>query len=66
MREVYRLNKHLLVELIEKNGLQIHLAFNYVSNDESDFAAMDKKMKMALQKLAEKVENSSKTSLKSE
>lgn len=56
MREAYRLNKHQLIEKLNEKELQIHVAFNYVSDDELDFAGIDKKMKLALQKIIEKVE----------
>ena len=56
MREAYRLNKHLLLEKLGEKGLQIQIAFNYVSNDESDFVTIENKMKVALQKLLEKAE----------
>jgi len=56
MREAFRLNKQLLLEKAEEKQVQIHIAFNYVSNDELDFASIEKKMKVALQKLVEKVE----------
>lgn len=56
MREAYRLNKELLVEDARKNDLQIHLSFNYVSNDEVDFETMDKKMKSTLQRLTEMIQ----------
>ena len=55
MREAYRLNKQKLVGLIEEKEMQIHIAFNYVSNDELDFETIEKKMKQALNKLVEKV-----------
>jgi len=58
MREAYRLNKKLLIEKVEEKQLQLHIAFNYVSDDELDFAAVDKKMKLAIQKLLAKIENS--------
>jgi len=58
MREAYRLNKLLLIEKVEEKQLQLHIAFNYVSDDELDFAAVDKKMKLAIQKLMAKIENS--------
>jgi len=35
--------------------LQIHLAFNYVSDEELDFAQVEKKMKVVLQRLIEKI-----------
>jgi ribonuclease P protein component len=53
MREAYRLNKQLLMDEVIENDLQLHLSFNYVSNDEVDFETLDKKMKLALQKLTE-------------
>jgi ribonuclease P protein component len=54
MREAYRLNKQALTEHVLEKGMQIHLAFNYVSNDELDFEIIEKKMKQALKKLVEK------------
>jgi ribonuclease P protein component len=56
MREAYRLNKHLLVEKLNEKNVQIHLAFNYISDEELDFGTIEKKMKQALQKLAERAE----------
>jgi ribonuclease P protein component len=55
MREAYRLNKHELIDCLKEKDLQIHIAFNYVSDDELDFATIEKKMKLALQRLIEKV-----------
>lgn len=55
MREAYRLNKHELIDCLKEKDLQIHIAFNYVSDDELDFATIEKKMKVALQRLIEKV-----------
>ena len=56
MREAYRLNKTLLIEMLEEKHLQVHIAFNYVSDDELDFAAVEKKMKLSLQKLVDRIE----------
>ena len=56
MREAYRLNKQPLIEKIEEKQLQLHVAFNYVSDDELDFITIEKKMKQAIQKLLAKVE----------
>lgn len=56
MREAYRLNKHSLIEKLNETEMQIHVAFNYVSDDELDFATIDKKIKVALQKIIEKIE----------
>ena len=57
MREAYRLNKQVLVEKLEERNLQIHIAFNYVSDDELDFATVEKKMKLSLQKLLDKMDS---------
>jgi len=56
MREAYRLNKIPLIEKLEEKQMQIHIAFNYVSNDVLDFPTIEKKMLLSLQKLMEKVE----------
>ncbi len=55
IREAYRLNKQPIILAIEEKKLQIHLAFNYVSNDVLDFVTIEKKMKQALEKLIEKI-----------
>ena len=55
MREAYRLNKQDLTEKLNEKELQIHIAFNYVSDEEIDFATLEKKMKLTLLKLTEKV-----------
>ena len=57
MREAYRLNKQELIAKLNEMELQLHVAFNYVSDDELDFAQVEKKMKVALQRLIEKVES---------
>lgn len=55
IREAYRLNKHELTEKLDEKGLQIHVAFNYVSDEVLDFEMIEKKLKVALQKLIEKI-----------
>jgi len=55
LREAYRLNKHVLIDLLDEKQLQIHIAFNYVSDEELDFVTVEKKMKIALQKLMGKI-----------
>jgi len=55
MREAYRLNKQELTGKLDQKELQIHVAFNYVSDDVLDFAQVEKKMKVALQRLIEKI-----------
>ena len=56
MRETYRLNKQEMVRALNEKQLQIHLAFNYVADEELDFSSIEKKMKTALQKLLTKIE----------
>lgn len=56
MREAYRLNKQELTERVGLKNLQLHIAFNYVSNDLLEFEKIEKKMKQAIQKIIEKVE----------
>lgn len=56
MRESYRLNKHELIEILNEKQLQIHVAFNYVSDDVLDFVAVEKKMKIAIQRLIDKIQ----------
>ena len=56
LRETYRLNKQEMIELLNKKHVQIHVAFNYVSDEELDFPFIEKKMKTALQKLQSKIE----------
>jgi ribonuclease P protein component len=51
IRESYRINKYELLEKLKEKELQIHIAFNYVSDDEMDFQKIETKMKMALQRL---------------
>lgn len=55
MREAYRLNKQELHEKLTEKKLQIHVAFNYVSDEVMDFSQIEKKMRVALQKLIEKI-----------
>lgn len=55
MREAYRLNsQQLRLELLLKER-HIQIAFNYVSDEELDFATIEKKMKQALLKIIEKL-----------
>jgi len=56
MREAYRLNKQPFIEKLEEKQLQIHIAFNYISDDVLDFPTIEKKMIFSLQKLMDKIE----------
>ena len=55
MREAYRLNKSILTEKCIEKDIAVQVAFNYVSNDEMDFAAIQSKMQVALQRIADKI-----------
>lgn len=57
IREAYRLNKQCINEKIIEKNIQIHIAFNYVSNDVLDYATIEKKMKLSLQKIIDKMES---------
>ncbi|WP_026899304.1 ribonuclease P protein component [Daejeonella oryzae] len=52
IREIYRLNKsEFLYPYLSKSELQILLAINYIGKDISDYALMEKKLKLALEQL---------------
>ena len=57
MREAYRLNKQEMLATLDGKQLQIHIAFNYVSDNVLDFAAIEKKMKVVIQRLIDKIES---------
>jgi ribonuclease P protein component len=57
IREAYRLNKQSITDKINGKDIQIHIAFNYVSNDVLDYATIEKKMKLSLQKIMDKMES---------
>lgn len=56
MREAYRLNKILLIDKCTEKNMHLDIAFNYVSDDEMDFATIQSKMKIALHRIADKIE----------
>ena len=55
MREAYRLNKSILAEKCIEKNFAVQVAFNYVSDDEMDFKAIQSKMQLALQRIADKI-----------
>lgn len=55
MREAYRLNKSILTEKYIEKNFAVQIAFNYVSDDEMDFKAIQSKMQLALQRIADKI-----------
>ena len=55
IREAYRLNKHDLREALIEKKLQLHVSFQYVSDEELEFDYIEKRMKTALEKLKSSV-----------
>lgn len=55
MREAYRQNKHALCESLAAQGRQAHIAFQYIADEEREYAYIEKKMLKALQTTLEKV-----------
>lgn len=56
MREAYRTNKNILINKCLSSNIHLDIAFNYVSDEEVDFATVQQKIQMALQKIADKIE----------
>lgn len=56
MREAYRLNKIPLINIVEAKHLNLHIALNYVSNEEVDYKLIELKVIDALKKIADKIE----------
>ncbi len=57
MRESYRLNKSILTEKCIDKNINIQIAFNYIADLELDFKTIETKMKIALTKISDLVEN---------
>jgi len=55
MRECYRLNKLNIIQLAIEKEIEIQIAFNYVADNEMDFASLNKKMEKALLQISEKL-----------
>lgn len=51
MREAYRLNKTEFIREISDKGVNIHLAFTYISENEPTFNEIETKMKSSLLKV---------------
>lgn len=56
LREAYRLNKQDFVALVKEKELYLHIAFNYVSDAEMEFAIINEKINLALQKISRKID----------
>ena len=54
IREAYRLNKHILLEPLAGKDCRLALAFIYLSDELTDLAVLEEKMKIALARIAEK------------
>jgi ribonuclease P protein component len=48
IREAYRLNKHLLIPLLESNNVNIAIAFVYLPTEIWDFKSIEKAMQELL------------------
>ena len=55
IREAYRLNKHLLVPLLEKNSVNIVLAFVYLPVEIMDYKTIEKAMQKTLTSLIKRL-----------
>lgn len=56
MREAYRQNKQTLYDRLHTNGHGAYIAFQYISDEELEYAYIEKKMIKALQLIQEKAE----------
>lgn len=64
MREVYRLNKGVLVEFAKENQLKIYVSFQYVADEILAFQEMNWKMQKALDKLIKTISGESENHVK--
>ncbi len=55
MREAYRQNKHALCAALLSAERQAHIAFQYISNEELEYAEIEKKINKALRRLQERI-----------
>lgn len=55
VKEAYRLNKNILLPVLEENGLHIGMAFLYLDKEIREYAGIESKMKEMLRQLAEKL-----------
>jgi len=58
MREAYRLNKHDFCVALHETNKQALVAFHYVADEKMPFTEVEKKMKQALKKLTDLINNS--------
>ena len=55
MREAYRINKAPLFAALEGKDYQLHFSFNYIADKVEDFRFVEKKVRVALDKLIKKL-----------
>lgn len=55
IREAYRKNKHELQQLLDEKGLQLAVAFIYLSDELTSSPEIEEKMKLALMRIVEKL-----------
>ena len=58
VREAYRLHKRPLLEVVEKAGCRVAIAFIYLSDRVADYEVIAGRMRTALQRIAEHLETS--------
>ena len=55
IREAYRLNKHILTDVLEEQNEKLAVAFIYLPSEVMDFADIEKGMIKALHKMVDKI-----------
>ena len=55
IREAYRTNKHEMYRLLEEKDYQLHLAITYIANTIEPTGFVEKRIKIALEKLIEQL-----------
>lgn len=56
MREAYRHHKPEFVEVLASRNIQLNVAINYVGNSELEYKTIYAKMRIALQKITDKLD----------
>lgn len=56
IREAYRLNREALLPYLEEKGISIKIAFIYLSDEISDYATIDERMKSLLKKITNSID----------
>lgn len=55
IREAYRLNKHALLDALDKRRKRLAVAFIYLSDEQVDSSVIEERMKTALARIVEKI-----------